>query len=94
MIKNGHLSFVIVSSSSWIVLISNFDVHDIVLNVRIDSCQVNNDFLLTHGHAHNVIASPCAALFLSSSICNSTMFLRNVSSYGNISLYHHLQKAI
>ena len=56
--------------------------------------KINNYNLLTNGHAHNVIASPCAALFLSSSICNSTKFLRNVGPYGNISLFHHLQKTI
>ena len=58
------------------------------------SKQIHHDFLLTNGHAHNVIASPCAALFLSPSICNSTMFLSEVCSYGNTSLFHHLQKAI
>ena len=79
---------------------NNFEIHKDVSKVLVDIPQLNstahleNDFFLTFGHAHNVITSSCAALYLSSSICNNTSSLRNVCSYSNISLSNHLQKTI
>jgi len=66
-----------------------------VIVSNLDTCQVNNNFHLTYGHAHmyNCITLWCPFSFFLN-MYNNTMFLRNVCSYSNISLFHHLQRAI